>query len=852
MLNLFSKKLLSTYGLALAIFLLGCMATFVVVENNQEKYQTNVNIAFQKNVGAMFDAINKEFTYYYSFANDVAAFLLASDFSSQSELLTKTRSFIKHFSSSGNNLTIERINVFKRINATDSDIELQQLSTFYGREIKPWSVVQNLAADKPWWLAILNYNFNETNQDASLGYITDLSGANGETSLNAINNRTVWSSQAFVSPFNHEQILVLIVAPVLQQPQINYLVVVNISLNKLAATLGDIPAFKHLLISGLDDQDNCRFSLSTSHGNLGCNEFSEGQRFEYHINQGERFGALIIQAEADYETYNGYQLDETSTLISGLIFSLFAAALFFYIANQRYVLDKKVQLQTQDLRYLLLLKNAADIELKQATLNCNKNDVGTGLNPEIKALLGYTSEEMDGFQSILSVTHPDDKTVQAEFLKTYMAIVKGELVTKEMPTLLHRLRTKQGDYLWIKLNLVKIDEENFVLGFRNVDEEVRANLQLKEALKVKNTFMGRMSHELRTPLNGIMGMLDILKSEVPAKHHNFIDVAKSSSEHLLTLVEDILDAQDIANDKLILRSEATHLSEFLSHIELMIKAAYKSSQVSLTFHIENLPNTLFTDQRRLKQVLINLLNNAMKFTLEGKVTLSVSVVQYVDEKAHIQFQLSDTGIGIDASKLDYIFKEFAQVDETNTRKFDGSGIGLHLSKLLVEAMQGTITVESKLGIGSTFTVVIPMKLQDKSDYEGSVEKQSDISLVGKTAVIVDDIETNLVVLTLMLEKLGMQVTSFVDPFDAIDHVVKHHPDVVLTDIDMPSLNGAQLCQSLRRQNFQGVVLAVTGHALPNEIEQMMKSPFDGYILKPVQTDSLKQALLKLISTAKRH
>lgn len=377
--------------------------------------------------------------------------------------------------------------------------------------------------------------------------------------------------------------------------------------------------------------------------------------------------------------------------------------------------------------------------------------------------------------------------------------------------------------------------------------EQQINNRLEFALKMKDNFLGRMSHELRTPLNGIMGINQIIKAKLDQKNQHLADTSQAAASHLLALVEDLLDAQDIGHDKIKIMNNTVNLNALLRNIEDLIRAARGTDKVKITFILENLPDTVITDERRLKQILINILNNALKFTPSGQISLHAKVIHF-DERSSIEFKITDTGIGISKEKFQFIFDEFRQADESDTRPFDGAGLGLFITKDIINKLGGSIDVESVLGLGSTFLVRIPMEIISTA---ASNLLASDIQganyLHDKHVVIVDAIGTNLIILKILLEQFGLVVHEFSDPIAAFKYITVH-PDVeaVLTDINLPQMRGEELCTSLREFGFDMAIIAVTALANQQEITEIMQYPFNGYITKPIDKYALSKVLLSTI------
>lgn len=376
-----------------------------------------------------------------------------------------------------------------------------------------------------------------------------------------------------------------------------------------------------------------------------------------------------------------------------------------------------------------------------------------------------------------------------------------------------------------------------------------AKQKAEQLAKVKEEFMATMSHEIRTPLNSIIGFSEQLgRTNLNREQTEQLDAVKLSSEHLLSLVNDILDFSKLEQGKLKLENIPFTVKEVMEETYKTFRIRAREKGIRFGYHIEFDGDMLLSgDPLRLKQVLFNLVGNAIKFTQKGKVfVLCSKVVNPVstDQHIRIRFEVHDTGIGIQPEKLEAIFEGFTQADSSLSRKFGGTGLGLTISKKLVEMQNGTIGVASETGKGSVFHFEIPYLPALVESDSGNKDPGSNepMLLRNKSILLVDDDRFNVKLTTMILERWGMKVDFALSGKDALELINKREYDLVLTDIHMPDMSGIELTQKIRGLadiNKASVpIVAITANVMKDELDHYMKSGMDDYVLKPFRETEL--------------
>ncbi|MCE1247314.1 MAG: ATP-binding protein, partial [Firmicutes bacterium] len=423
-----------------------------------------------------------------------------------------------------------------------------------------------------------------------------------------------------------------------------------------------------------------------------------------------------------------------------------------------------------------------------------------------------------------------------------------------------------------------------ILILTNVTDLVHARNQAEEALRFaqlakqeaerannsKSSFLANMSHEIRTPMNAIIGFADLIASgEINKEQKEYIEVIRTSALHLLNLINDILDLSKIESGKTELELSETDLKALVKDVVSIAKPNLKPDvKVSLLID-ETLPDALYCDNKVLRQVFINLLNNAVKFTTKGKIIVTLSEseeLKSVTGYSNILFFVSDTGIGIPEDKLESIFDAFDRGSKSSSRDFEGTGLGLSITKKLVEMMDGKIQVESKPGKGSVFSVHIPLKnaarieksvkpqvIDEKEDTVVDdelplIEKEGDLPGV----LLAEDNPVNRKLIGAYLKDFRCSLEFASDGLQAVQMASFEKYNIILMDIQMPKMDGYESTQKIRKipHHANTPIIALTAHAMKGEKEKAEKAGFSGYITKPVSRVDLIDSLSYFLGYSK--
>ncbi|MCC6287550.1 MAG: response regulator [Chitinophagaceae bacterium] len=386
-------------------------------------------------------------------------------------------------------------------------------------------------------------------------------------------------------------------------------------------------------------------------------------------------------------------------------------------------------------------------------------------------------------------------------------------------------------------------------------EILKAKERAEKAAQVKSRFLSNMSHELRTPLNAIIGTTNLILQEeyLPSQRQSF-EVLKYSSEHMMQLVNDILDFSKIEAGKMEIENAPFNLKAFMQKIVSSFTAPVSSKNLGFKIDIDSQSDTeIYGDETRLHQVMNNLLANAIKFTEKGTIGIEVKLKNTTSSNTDIYFAITDTGIGIPQNKIRQIFESFMQADIETTRKFGGTGLGLAISKKIIDQMGGELHVDSNVGVGSCFYFTLSFKMDRKQKAYVDEDRLKSLSgLDGITVLLAEDNPINMIVAKRFLQKWNIEVIEAENGARAVELFYQNKPDILLVDLEMPEMDGAQTVSAIRKTHPQIPIIAFTAATYENIREDLLSKGFNDYMPKPFKPEELYKKLLQYMQYTNQH
>ena len=474
------------------------------------------------------------------------------------------------------------------------------------------------------------------------------------------------------------------------------------------------------------------------------------------------------------------------------------------------------------------------------------------VNEAFTSVLDFTKEEVIGKSS-------KELMIFADY--TQREAIRDQLVTQgKAKNFLTELHSKTGATRngLFSADVIRLKDQNVILTvFVDITDRIQAENELVRAKRAadaanqaKSDFLSNMSHEIRTPMNGVIGMTELMRfTDLTPEQEEYLDCIKSSGGNLLSLINDILDLSKIEAGKVELECTAYSLRKAINDVTATQMSNIHGKQLQLETNITpDVPDILSGDQLRFKQILLNLLNNAIKFTQFGSITITAKLLKLQGNSALIRITVCDTGIGISPEAQDKIFSAFTQADNSTTRTYGGTGLGLTICRQLANLMGGTIVVESVLGVGSSFHLELPFTILIRNDAQTErpalpVRSRAETAL---TVLVAEDNDLNLKTVEMILKKLGHRPVSADNGQQAVEKWRQGGIDLILMDIQMPVMGGVEALLNIREVEKSAgghtLIIALTADALKGTEEKLRADGFDGYLTKPIMIEKIEEVL----------
>jgi signal transduction histidine kinase/CheY-like chemotaxis protein len=414
-----------------------------------------------------------------------------------------------------------------------------------------------------------------------------------------------------------------------------------------------------------------------------------------------------------------------------------------------------------------------------------------------------------------------------------------------------RLCISNAVVAFMVLTLVSFLEQALVASMDKSDEVNKALIREREANQTQSKFLATMSHEIRTPMNGILGLLDVmLSTEVSEQQRSHLEKIKYSGDVLHQILNDILDFSKLTAGKLIIEYVPISIQQLITDISVVFQSEAQLKGINLTFKVEdNVKPSLIGDPTRITQVMNNLTNNAIKFTVLGEVNIAVVISQQTETMQTLEFRISDTGIGITNVNKEGIFSAFTQTDDSTTRRFGGTGLGLNIAKNLVEEMGGQIWVNSVEHKGSQFFFTLSLRVSAEQPINKKAVQHRRTQFTGNV-LVAEDNEINQVVAQQILHSYGLKVDLASDGQQCIDALEHAHYDLVFMDLHMPNIDGFEACSIIRQTNPNIPIVALTAAVLKDGVQKALDAGMNSHLTKPLEHVQLKNILNRYLIITK--
>ena len=465
----------------------------------------------------------------------------------------------------------------------------------------------------------------------------------------------------------------------------------------------------------------------------------------------------------------------------------------------------------------------------------------TYVNKNFCDISGYSKDELIGKPHNI-VRHPD---MPKKLFKDMWESIKSGKIWRGVI----KNRKKDGGDYWVDTGIMPIKNSKgeiieYIALRNDITEIIKAKEKAQMAERAKGMFLANMSHEIRTPLNAILGFTQLLdkKENLDEESKKYISIINSSASTLLKIINDILDLSKIESEGISIEIKEFEPNKVFFDLAFLFLAKAKEKNINYKIEMDKLPNCIRSDEHRIKQVLANLIGNAIKFTKEGgEVIVSIKVLQEDEKKVKIRFSVKDSGIGIPKDKQKEIFKAFTQADGRITREFGGTGLGLTISSKIVEKLGGKIELISEVGKGSEFYFVLVF---EKCNQVKTTHKEKNKKYNAKVLIAEDD-KFNQELIKAILKEWGIYYDIASDGEEAVRKVKDNNYDLIFLDINMPKMSGIEALKEIKKITSIPVV-ALTANAFKDDVKRYFKAGFDDYLSKPIKLEELRKIFDKYI------
>ncbi len=574
--------------------------------------------------------------------------------------------------------------------------------------------------------------------------------------------------------------------------------------------------------------------------------FKEPETFITRVSEIIKVKQPVLMEEI--EMADGHMLERDYTPI--LIDNVLKGHLWKYSDISERKNRERLLLQ-QEMKYRNIIAN-----MKMGLLETDIEDRITYVNQELCEMSGYSINEIIGKKSVELLVADDYKESARS---KYNARNKGVSDTYQI-----LIRLRNGEYRWWLTsagpNFNDNGELTGTIGIsvditdqKKLEQELEISRQkAEESSKAKEAFLASMSHEIRTPMNVIIGMLrELTREKLTDKQQLYLRNAELSSHHLLSIVNDVLDITKIASGQLNLDLSSFSLTELIHEIIQMMTPEAKEKMLNLSETISQILAPIYIgDANRIKQVLINIISNSIKFTDEGGISVECALVSKSRNIHQIKIKISDTGIGMEESFLEHIFDKFSQGDYSSARKTGGTGLGMAISYELMKMMKGSIVVSSRIGIGTTTEIILDLEVGSVEEIRTSIVSESFEDLKGRSILLVEDSDLNRLVALNSLNYYGLVATEAINGYEAIEKIKDSKFDAVLMDLQMPVMGGIEATKIIREElKITVPIIALTAHSFKAEIDRCLEAGMNDYIIKPFEENTLMSVLVRNIKEA---